>query len=176
MKPRAPCPTYFFDPDKDPIFVQGVPTTDGYAFLSFLGEVREVDFSGAGPVFHKPWSLVSAAEKEQWRPGASRSAPFTGIWANCSFPCTGAAKARTRTGERRFGYLDMKDPSTVARWPVSTQKLAPVIAVQVSRDDAPILFAGDRSFRRSPFSTLSTGHLRHVEKQLGQTPWLMLNP
>src|SRR6267143_4732525 len=31
----------FFDPDKDPIFVQGVPTTGGYAFLSFLGEVRE---------------------------------------------------------------------------------------------------------------------------------------
>ena len=29
----------FFDPDKDPIFAQGVPMTNGYAFLSFLGQV-----------------------------------------------------------------------------------------------------------------------------------------
>src|SRR6516225_3831753 len=27
----------FFDADRDPIFVQGIPTTEGYAFLSFLG-------------------------------------------------------------------------------------------------------------------------------------------
>ena len=27
-----------FDPDADPIFVQGVPTTNGYAFVSFLGQ------------------------------------------------------------------------------------------------------------------------------------------
>src|SRR6202161_4711150 len=57
----------FFDPDKDPIFAQGVPMTNGYAFLSFLGDVHEVDFSGAQPAIHKPWSLVSAAEKGHWR-------------------------------------------------------------------------------------------------------------
>src|SRR3984957_5039853 len=46
----------FFDADTDPVFVQGVPITGGYAFLSFLGEVHEVDFTGAQPAFQKPWS------------------------------------------------------------------------------------------------------------------------
>ena len=32
--------------------------TNGYAFLSFLGEVHEVDFSGAKPVFRS--ALVNA--------------------------------------------------------------------------------------------------------------------
>ncbi len=40
----------FFDADRDPVFVQGVPTLTGYAFLSFLGEVHELDISGPQPV------------------------------------------------------------------------------------------------------------------------------
>src|SRR5207244_12531301 len=64
----------FFDPDSDPVFVQGVPTADGYAFLSFLGEVHEVDLSGAQPAFRKPWSLVGAADGGRWRPGGQQVA------------------------------------------------------------------------------------------------------
>src|ERR1700758_1924971 len=33
----------FFDADKDPLFVQGIPTKNGYLFLTFLGEVRDID-------------------------------------------------------------------------------------------------------------------------------------
>jgi len=62
----------FFDADQDPVFVQGIPTTRGNVFLSFLGEVHEIDFSGAQPAFTAPWSLVSAAEKGHWRPGANQ--------------------------------------------------------------------------------------------------------
>jgi methylamine dehydrogenase heavy chain len=69
----------------------------------------------------------------------------------------------------------MKTHQRVARWPVSTQKLAPVVAVQVSQDDAPILFAATDGSDVAVFDAL-TGHLRHVEKRLGQTPWLMMNP
>src|SRR5215472_13679989 len=61
----------FFDADQDPVFVQGIPITRGNVFLSFLGEVHEIDFSGAQPQLAAPWSLVSAAEKgAHWRPGA----------------------------------------------------------------------------------------------------------
>src|SRR5260221_62629 len=48
----------FFDVDTDPLFVQGIPTDRGYTFLSFLGKVHEVDFSGPEPVIHPPWWLV----------------------------------------------------------------------------------------------------------------------
>jgi len=60
----------FFDADQDPVFVQGIPTTRGNVFLSFLGEVHQIDFSAAPPEFAAPWSLVSPAEKGHWRPGA----------------------------------------------------------------------------------------------------------
>src|SRR6202140_5571878 len=48
----------FFDPDSDPIFAQGVPTSSGYVFLSFLGQVHEVDLTGPQPLIHAPWSIV----------------------------------------------------------------------------------------------------------------------
>src|ERR1700739_1494459 len=62
----------FFDADRDPVFVQGIPTDHGVAFLSFLGEVHEVDFSGAQPAFAAPWQLVTAVEQGKWRPGAQQ--------------------------------------------------------------------------------------------------------
>src|ERR1700722_17312015 len=61
-----------FDPDADPVFIQGAPSDGGYTFLSFLGQVHEVDFSGQQPSLHQPWSLVSASERGQWRPGGSQ--------------------------------------------------------------------------------------------------------
>src|SRR5260370_23861671 len=80
-----------------------------------------------------------------------------------------------KEGGTEIWVFDMKTHQRVARWPVSTQKLAPVVAVQVSQDDAPILFAATDRSDVAVFDAL-TGHLRHVEKRLGQTPWLMLNP
>src|SRR5262249_60732497 len=62
----------FFDADQDPVFVQGIPTTRGNVFLSFLGEVHEIDFDGAQPTFSAPWSLVGAADKGHWRPGGNQ--------------------------------------------------------------------------------------------------------
>lgn len=165
----------FFDADKDPIFVQGVPITDGYAFLSFLGEVHEVDFSGAQPAFRAPWSLVSAAEKGQWRPGGTQPGAIHRHLGKLFVAMHRGGEGSHKEGGSEIWEFDMKSHQRVARWPVTVQKLAPVIAVQVSQDDAPILFAATDRSDVAVFDAL-TGHLRHVEKQLGQTSWLMLNP
>src|ERR1019366_5887562 len=61
-----------FDPDADPVFIQGVPSPGGYTFVSFLGQVHRVDFSGAQPSIQPPWSLVGAAERGRCRPGGSQ--------------------------------------------------------------------------------------------------------
>ena len=58
------------DPDKDPVFAQGIRSQNGFTFLSFLGEVHEVDFSGPEPLFAPTWSMVSGSEHGHWRPGA----------------------------------------------------------------------------------------------------------
>jgi len=166
----------FFDPDTDPIFVQGVPNTDGYAFLSFLGEVHEVNFSGAQPVFQKPWSLLGTADKAQnWRPGGSQVGAIHRKLGKLFVPMHRGGEGTHKNGGTEIWVFDMKTHQRVARWPVASQKLSPVLAIQVSQDDAPIVFAATDHADVAVFDAL-TGQLRHVEKQLGQTPWLMLNP
>jgi methylamine dehydrogenase heavy chain len=165
----------FFDPDRDPVFVQGVPMTDGFAFVSFLGEVHEVDFSGAQPAFRQPWSLVSAAEKGQWRPGGTQIGAIHRKLGKLFVPMHRGGEGSHKEGGTEIWVFDMKTRQRTARWPVKPHKLAPVLAVQVSQDEAPILFAATDHSDVAVFDAL-TGRLRHVEKQLGQTPWVLLNP
>jgi len=165
----------FFDPDKDPVFVQGVPTMDGYAFLSFLGEVHEVDFSGAQPAFREPWSLLSAVEKGHWRPGGQQVGAIHRESGRLFVLMHRGGEGTHKDGGTEIWVFDMKSHQRAARWSLSGQKLAPVLAIQVSQDGAPILFAATERSDVAVFDAF-TGRLRHVEKRLGQTPWLMLNP
>jgi methylamine dehydrogenase heavy chain len=166
----------FFDPDADPVFVQGVPMTDGYAFLSFLGEVHEVDFSGAQPSFHKPWSLVTAAEKAQgWRPGGTQVGAIHRKLGKLFVPMHRGGEGTHKSGGTEIWIFDMKTHQRLARWPLAPKKLDTVVAVQVSQDDAPILFAATEHADVAVLDALS-GEVRHVEKQLGQTPWFFMNP
>ena len=166
----------FFDPDTDPIFVQGIPITNGFAFLSFLGEVHEVDFSGAQPAFHPAWSLLSAADKAQnWRPGGAQVGAIHRKLGKLFVPMHRGGEGSHKDGGTEIWVFDMKTHQRVARWPLASQKLSPVVAIQVSQDDAPILFAATDRADVAVFDAL-TGQLRHVEKQLGQTPWLLMTP
>jgi methylamine dehydrogenase heavy chain len=166
----------FFDPDKDPVFVQGVPSSDGFAFLSFLGEVHEVDFSGAQPALHTSWSLLSAADKTQgWRPGGTQVAAIHRKSGKLFVTMHRGGEGTHKEGGTEIWVFDMKSHQRVARWPLAPQKLAPAGSIQVSQDDAPVLFVATDKADVAVFDAL-TGQLRHVEKQLGQTPWLLLNP
>ena len=165
----------FFDPDSDPVFVQGVPTADGYAFLSFLGEVHEVDLSGAQPALRKPWSLVGAADRGRWRPGGQQVGAIQRKLGKLFVPMHRGGEGSHKIGGTEIWVFDMKTQQRLARWPLAPHKLAPVLAVQVSQDDAPILFAATDAADVALFDGLS-GRLKHVEKHLGQTPWFLLSP
>jgi methylamine dehydrogenase heavy chain len=80
-----------------------------------------------------------------------------------------------KAGGTEIQVFDLKTHQRIARWPLGPLKLAPVVSVQVSQDAAPILFAATDKADVAVLDAL-TGKLRHVEKKLGQTPWLMLNP
>jgi len=165
----------FFDADVDPVFVQGVPTKDGYAFLSFLGEVHEVDTSGPQPVFRPPWSLVSSAERGHWRPGGQTVAALNRALGRLFVPMHRGGEGSHKEGGTEIWVFDIKTHQRLARWPLRATKISPVIAIQVSQDEAPILFAATMQADVAVFDAL-TGHLRHIEPKLGQSPWFFLNP
>jgi methylamine dehydrogenase heavy chain len=165
----------FFDPDRDPVFVQGVPTARGYAFLSFLGEVHELDLSGAQPAFAQPWSLVSPAEQGRWRPGADQVGAVHRGLGRLYVPMHQGGEGTHKDGGTEIWVFDMAAHRRLARWPMHAAGLSRVLAVQVSQDPAPILFVATDAADVAVFDAL-TGKLRHVENHLGQTPWMMLNP
>ena len=60
----------FFDPDDDALFVSAEQDGDNYSFLSFKGNVQNVNVGGEEAVPGEPWPLVTAADiKAGWRPG-----------------------------------------------------------------------------------------------------------
>lgn len=165
----------FFDADRDPVFVQGVPTERGYAFLSFLGQVHEVDFSGPQPVIHPPWSLLSGAEQGHWRPGGAQVAAIHRRLGRLYVPMHRGGEGSHKAGGTEIWVYDLGTHRRIARWPLTRLRFGPVTAVQVSQDDAPVLFAAAENSEVAVFDAL-TGRLRHVEKHLGETPWFFMNP
>jgi methylamine dehydrogenase heavy chain len=165
----------FFDPDKDPVFVQGIQTSKGFAFLSFLGEVHEVDFSGPQPQFAPVWSLVTAGERGQWRPGGEQVGTLHRTLGRLYVPMHKGGEGTHKAGGTEIWVFDTAQHRLLARWPAHPLGLSKVLAVQVSQDDAPILFAATDDADIAVLDALS-GHLRHIEKHLGQTPWMLLNP
>lgn len=165
----------FFNPDQDPVFIQGIQTTAGYAFLSFLGEVHEVDLSGAQPAFAATWSLVSEAEKGHWRPGAEQVGAIQRALGRLYVPMHPGGEGTHKDGGTEIWVFDLKTHKRLARWPMQPHGLAPVLAVQVSQDPAPILFAASNRADLAVFDAL-TGELKHVEKHVGETPWMLFNP
>ena len=165
----------FFDPDHDPVFVQGVPSARGYTFLSFLGTVHEVDLSGPQPRFLPTWSLVSAKERGRWRPGGTQVAAIHRTLGRLYVPMHLGAEGSHKVGGSEIWVFDLATHQRIARWPLQPLKIGSVNAVQVSQDDAPLLFAATGQAELAVLDA-RTGALRHLEPHLGQTPWMMLNP
>jgi len=165
----------FFDADQDPLFVQGIPSTRGNVFLSFLGEVHEIDFSGAQPTFAAPWSLVSAAEKGHWRPGGNQLGAIHRELGRLYVPMHEGGEGTHKDGGTEIWVYDMASHRRLARWPLKVHGLSRVTSVQVSQDPAPILFAATETSDLAVFDAL-TGRLRHITKQVAKTPWMLLNP
>jgi methylamine dehydrogenase heavy chain len=165
----------FFDVGSDPIFVQGVRTREGFAFLSFLGDVHEVDFRGGQPLIRPAWSLVSPAERGIWRPGGSQVAAIHLKLGKLFVPVHRGGEGTHKDGGTEIWVFDVGSHRRVGRWLLDSQKVGAVTAVQVSQDDAPILFAATTRSRVAILNAL-TGQVRHPGVAAGQTPSFMLNP
>ncbi|QTD92471.1 amine dehydrogenase large subunit [Burkholderia anthina] len=166
----------FIDVDRDPAFVNASRYDGGYLFATYHGNVRSADFSGDQPVFGKSWSLVTDAERaEGWRPGGMQQ---TAVQAKQHryyvLMHKGGDGSHKDPGTQVWVY-DLKTKQRVARWDLAQQKVDPLVSIQVSDDDKP-LFYGLTGTSDLVVMDARTGKLQHVEKQIGSTPSLLVNP
>lgn len=165
----------FFDVDTDPLFVQGIPTDRGYTFLTFLGQVHEVDLSGPMPMIHPSWPLVNAGEAGHWRPGGEQMGAIQRRLGRLYVAMHRGEEGSHKEGGTEIWVFDLNTHRRLARWPVAALKLAPVEALQVSQDEAPLLFLGSDDGAVATLDAL-TGRLRRVDRSLGPNPSQILNP
>jgi methylamine dehydrogenase heavy chain len=164
----------FFDADRDPIFAQGIALEHGYLFLSFLGEVHEVDLSGPQPVFAAPWSLLSPAQLGHWRPGAQQVGAVQRALGRLYVPMHFGGEDTHKDGGTQIWVYDLATHKRLARWPMPAG-LSRAVALQVSQDAAPLLFVATEHAQLLVFDARS-GQLRHTEPHIAQTPWMLLTP
>jgi methylamine dehydrogenase heavy chain len=164
----------FFDADKDPIFVQGAPSGSQVLFVSFLGDVYGVDLSAAEPKFAPVWPLVSADERGKWRPSGNEIVAFHPKLARLFVPMRRGGDGGHKVGGSEIWSFDTRTHGRVARWPVDPHRYGAVVAVQISADDQPLLFALTETSMLLVIDPQS-GHIKHAEEKIGQSAWYLVN-
>ncbi len=165
----------FFDVDKDPVFLQSVPTPAGVTFISFLGDVHAVDLTGDKPRFDPLWSVVSKTERGHWRPGGQQMLAYN-VPLNRYFVVMhqGGEGSHKESGSEIWVF-DGASHQRVARWPMNVAKHGGAIALLATRDDKPLLYvATDKSALQ--VLDARSGRVLHTEPKLGQSLWYMQNP
>jgi methylamine dehydrogenase heavy chain len=166
----------FIDVDNDPAFVNAVRDGSRYWFTTYLGSVRTADFSGEAPVFGDAWPLVSAQEKKAgWRPGGLQQTALHVKSHRLYVAMHKGVDGSHKDPATEVWVFDTTTKKRIARWDLAKQKVDPLIAIQVSTDDRP-LFYGITPTSDLVVMDAQTGKRKHVEKQLGSTSTLLVNP
>ena len=127
-----------FDPDKDALFITGVKMGDRTLFISFLGNVHNIDFSGDVATQEAPWTVVGAKEKQEgWRPGGYGNIAYS--------PSNG----QLYLGMHPHGFEGSHKTPAVEIWKVDLARHLVTVRVksdganylQVSREAHPLLFS-----------------------------------
>jgi methylamine dehydrogenase heavy chain len=181
----------FFDATHDPLTEKGVREGTIWHFASFEGFLHTVDFAGPKPVAAAPWSLFSDAErKEGWRIGGLQHlalhAPSGRLYSVVHQGEAGSHKdpgpevwvydlaARSRVQKIELENLTAAflrpllgiEAGGLADWLLSTLLPSPgADTLAVTRDEAPLLFAGERESGAVGVYDATTGeHLRDLEE------------
>lgn len=162
----------FFDPATDPLTEKAVRRGNTWYFYSFGGMVHPLDLT-EGLKIGEPWSLLDdQARAESWLPG--------GLQPTAVHAASGQLYVIMHQG----GPGSHKDPGSEV-WVydlASRERLrritlaAPAMSVQVSQDEAPLLYTAFMgSFDLEVYDARSGEHLRTVP-QVGLTPGLLITP
>jgi methylamine dehydrogenase heavy chain len=165
-----------FDVDRDPAFVAGARSAKGIVFASFHGTAIHVDFSSGKGVVTDKWPLVSDEERAQgWRPGGIQPIAVQRTLGRLYVAMHQGGMGSHKDPGTEIWVFDLATHKRLARWNLAEQKIDPVVSIQVSQDAQPQLRALTGTSDLVLMDGL-TGKPRHVEKQLGSTSLLLLNP
>jgi methylamine dehydrogenase heavy chain len=181
----------FFDATRDPITEKGVRDGARWRFASFDGLLHEIDFGGERPRPASPWPLFSDAERaEGWRIGGLQHLALHAASGRLySVVHQGEAGSHKDAGPEVWVY-DLAKRARVQRIEMENLTAAflrPRIGIEaggvadtllrvllpnpgadtlaVTRDDAPLLFAGEReSGAVGVYDAKSGAHLRDLEE------------
>jgi hypothetical protein len=181
----------FFDATHDPLTEKGVRDGARWHFASFEGFLHTLDFAGAKPVAAEPWSLFSDAErKEGWRIGGLQHLALHALSGRLySVVHQGEAGSHKDPGPEVWVY-DLAARARVLEIELENLTAAflrPLLDVEaggaadwllgallpnpgadtlaVTRDEAPLLFAGERESGAVGVYDATTGaHLRDLEE------------
>ncbi|RQZ42207.1 amine dehydrogenase [Burkholderia sp. Bp9090] len=166
----------FIDVDNDPAFINASRYQGGYLFTTYHGNVRSADFNGARPAFGKSWSLLTDAERaEGWRPGGMQQTAVQVRQDRYYVLMHKGGDGTHKDPGTQVWIYDLKTKQRVARWDLAQQKVDPLVSIQVSEDDKP-LFYGLTGTSDLVVMDAHSGKLQHVEKQIGSTSTLLVNP
>jgi methylamine dehydrogenase heavy chain len=163
----------FFDPDTDPVTEKPVRWEDTWIFVSFTGEVYPVKVSGDQPKPEKSWSLFSEAERdESWRPGGIQPlAVHEASGKLYSLVHQGGADTHKDPGMDVWVY-DLKTRQQIQK--IKLDKLS--TSIQVSQDDAPLMFSIFIGAPTLDVYAASSGKLLRSVDEIGFTPTLLQTP
>lgn len=130
----------FFDPDEDPVFVQGDHIGDRHFFVSYQGRVHPVDLSGDQPRVEAPWSLLTDSDRRKaWRPSGYQLLAIHRQTGRLFVGMHAAGKEGShKDPAKEIWVFDLEQKKRLTRLPGHN-----AIAMTVSQTDAPKLFAID---------------------------------
>jgi len=162
-----------FDVAHDPVTEKPVRGGDTWYFISFAGKIHTVRSGAHGPEAGDSWWLSTKAERAQgWRPGGVQQlALHAGQKRLYAIMHQGPLETHKDPG-KSIWVADVVTHKRVGR--IATRRLSS--AIQLSKDDHPLLFSTFIDSNILDVYDPATGKLLHSVPSVGTSPTLLLTP
>lgn len=163
----------FFDVLADPITEKGVRLGNRWFFPSYAGVIHTIDLAGEDAAFPETWSLVTSADRdESWRVGGVQHlAVHQDRERLYALMHQGEEDTHHDPGTQVWVY-DLNTRERVQR----IELRVPAASIQVSQDDAPLLYAVNPEMAELVVYDALSGEHRRTIPEVSITPSLLQLP
>lgn len=129
-----------FDPEKDPIMVQGERVGDSYHFVSYEGNIKVINVGGEVAKLEDSWSLLDDADKKAgWKPGGYQllavHAPTKRLYV--------AMHDQAKNGSHKNPAKEIWEFDLASKKRITRAEGSNAIAMALTKEAKPTLYAYD---------------------------------